>query len=76
VGKLLLEPAAYFFGLVAEWPHATFVYDSAGFIDDVKPFGPSGIEPIRGIRHGVDSERDGIVEPPSEVVRDSDTVLK
>ena len=64
------EPRADFVGVVIERAHPSAIRDVAGFVDDVKAFGPCRVGVVRGVADVIDAEGDGIVEALDEIVGD------
>ena len=51
-----LQPGFYLFGMVTEGAGLAFVDDRPGLVDDVQPFGPTGVNGVGAIVDGVDEE--------------------
>jgi len=57
-----------------ERTEAAAIDDDSGFIEDINALGPSGIDGVGGVGHGIDAEWNRKMESLREIVGDGDAL--
>jgi hypothetical protein len=68
--EFLLEPGARFLGMKVEGAEPAAVNNFSGFIEDIDALGPTGVERVGGVGHGIDTDWNREMETLGEIVGD------